>query len=156
MSGMRRGSTPLYSSLVTAARALAALTGDSLRLIVVISDGHPWHEEATQAGAARAARSAGIPIYPVLVGIYPYPDPIQSRFVALASLTGGRAFEFPGVPPDNLVDVVLKRLAEQIRYSYTAGYYPASSGKSGAHNVQVVLNNSGRGTVVGGMRSVQH
>jgi VWFA-related protein len=154
--GMRRGSTPLYGSLVAAARALAASPGDSLRLMVPISDGHPFHEEATQEGAARAARSAGIPIYPVLVGIYPYADPIQARFVELANLTGGRAFEFPGVPPDNLMDVILKRLAEQIRYSYTAGYYPSSSGKSGPHNVQVVLNNSGRGTVVGGMRSVQH
>jgi len=35
MSGMRRGSTPLYSSLVNSRPGARALTGDSLRLIVV-------------------------------------------------------------------------------------------------------------------------
>jgi VWFA-related protein len=153
---MRQGSTPLYGSLAAAAQQLAASPGDTLRLIVPISDGHTLFEKATQADAVRAARSAGIPIYPVLIHMYPYPDRVQSIFVELGSLTGGQAFEFPNIPPDNLVDVVLKRLAEQIRYSYTVGYYPDSSGKSRPHEVQVVLKNSSRGSVVGGMRSVQH
>jgi VWFA-related protein len=154
---MRKGSTPLYGSVVAATRALAASPGDSLRMMVVISDGHSLFEKVTQADAVRAARSAGIPIYPVLIHVYfPGPDREQSDYKELATLTGGTAFEFRNVPPDNLLDVVLKRMAEQIRYGYTAGYYPASTGKSGTHEVQVVLNDSGRGTVVGGMRSVQH
>jgi hypothetical protein len=159
---MDRGSTPLYSSVVAAAHLLteapqpAAPSGDSIRLFVVISDGHSRYEKATQEEAIRAALSAGIPIYPVLVAVsYPYPDKDQDRYEQLAKSTGGRVFEFRGVPPDNLLDVVLQRLAEQIRYSYTAGYYPASGDESG-HKVQVVLKNSGRGTVLGGARSVQH
>ena len=154
--GMTPGSTPLYGSLATVARRLTASRGDTLRLIVVISDGRSYAEKATQADAVGAATSGGIPIYPVLVDAYLLRDQAQSSFVQLGSLTGGRAFEFTGAPPDDLVGVVLNRLAEQIRYSYTVGYYPASTGKRGAHMVQVVLKSSSRGTVVGGARDVQH
>jgi Ca-activated chloride channel family protein len=156
LSGMPPGSTPLYSSLVSVARRFEASPGESARLIVVISDGRPYADEATQADAASAARSAGIPIYSVLVGLLRYPDAQQFSFERLGSLTGGRAFEFTREPPDDLLGAVLKRLAGQIRYRYTAGYYPASTGESGVHKVQVVLKSSRRGTVVGGVKSVQH
>jgi len=154
--GMEPGSTPIYSSVVAAARSLAASPGEFVRFIVVISDGKSTSERATQDDAVRAAQGAGIPIYPVYIGISSRPDMKQSLFVQLGELTGGRGFEFWGILNEDPLEVVLKRLAEQIRYGYTAGYYPALTGASGSHKVEVVLSSPTRGKVVGGVRSVKH
>lgn len=154
--GRSPGSTPLYSAVAAVAGRLGASPGDSLHLIVVVSDGHPSaSDKVQQTDVAAAARNAGIPIYPVLVDAQQRSDKPQSAFVKLAGLTGGRAFVFRGATPDDLVGAVLKRLAEQIRYSYTAGYYPVHDEAGGLHRVQVSLKHPGRGTVLGGVRNVQ-
>ena len=166
---MKPDSTPLYRSLAEVIGRLASAAGNAVPMVVVISDGQ---DEGKDADAVRAAQSAGIPVFPALVnseldwlgrGSYSYLTDNaqrqiteQSRFAALADSTGGHAFKFAGKIPENLLDQILKQMAEEIRYNYTVGYYPTSGGKSGSRKVQVVLKDSIRGRIVGGSRNVDH
>jgi VWFA-related protein len=169
--GMKQGATPLYRSLTEVAGRVASAAGDSVRMIVVVSDGL---DDSAKGDAERTARSAGISVFPVLVDVgaqvvppqylgSPALDGILERanarhaaFIGLADATGGRAFEFQGKSPDDLLDQILKRMAAEIRYDYVVGYYAPSTAKRGLRQVQVTLKNPSRGRVVGGVRDVQH
>jgi len=163
------GGTPLYLSLTALVGQLRNAPGDSLPMIVVISDGI----DTTNSSAARlAAQKAGIPIFPVnincqldydgitdlsrLVGSLQRVRQLQADFVELAGPTGGKALKFESKSPANLLDRILKMMAEEVRYTYSAGYYPTSGDTNSPHKVQVVLKNSNRGKVIGGSREVTH
>lgn len=169
--GMQPGATPLYRSLAEVASRLASAGGDSIRMIVVVSDGL---DDSKKDDAERTAQSAGIEVFPVLVGAQAdaasleasrIPETLQgtlqimgarrSAFIGLAGFTGGRAFEFPGESPGDLLDQVLKRMAAEIRYDYIVGYSPVSTGSGKPRKVQVVLKDKNRGRIVGGVRDVQ-
>ena len=168
---MQPGATPLYRSLAEVASRLASAGGDSIRMIVVVSDGL---DDSKKDDAERTAQSAGIEVFPVLVGAQAdaasleasrIPETLQgtlqimgarrSAFIGLAGFTGGRAFEFPGESPGDLLDQVLKRMAAEIRYDYIVGYSPVSTGSGKPRKVQVVLKDKNRGRIVGGVRDVQ-
>jgi hypothetical protein len=172
--GVPPGATPLYRSLAEVASRLASAGGDSVRMIVVVSDGL---DDSKKDDAERTAQSAGIEVFPVLVGAQAdaasleasripgtFPElqgtlqimgARRSAFIGLAGSTGGRAFEFPGESPGNLLDQVLKRMAAEIRYDYIAGYSPVSTGSGKPRKVQVVLKDKNRGRIAGGVRYVQ-
>ena len=161
------GTTPLYGSMNEVIGRLAGAASDAVRLVLVVSDGLPEKDPVRREDAVRAAQSAGIALYPALVGSYrskwnpDYTDrrlaELQTRYLDIANQTGGQSFEFDGANPSGLLDRILKRLAAEIRYDYIAGYYPAEpAGAPALHKVQVVLKNSSRGKVIGGARDVRH
>ena len=141
----------------------------------MVSDGIATPESVKQDDAIAAARSAGIPVFPVLVNYHPRQgtgiasgplaaaagivssvETSQSAFGSLGEATGGRAFLFSGGSPANLVDQILTRIAREIRYEYVAGYTPARSRERAKHNVEIVLKNANLGKVVGGVRDVEY
>lgn len=176
------GSSPIYRSLVAVAGQLSKAGGDAVRMVVAISDGLSYADAATKDDVVRAAERAGIELFPALVNAQlsdldtlPHNHPEfafdleilaaedaarrmrmqKSTFVSLAESTGGRAFEFAGETPEDLLDRILKQMAAEIRYDYTAGYSPASTGSGKPRRVQVVLKDKNRGQIVGGARYVQ-
>ncbi len=180
--GMPEGSSPIYRSLVEVAGRLSKAAGDSLRMVVVVSDGLPYLDAGKKDDAVRAAERAGIELFPALMNAQlsnldtlPHNHPEftgdwdvlaaedaarqmraqKSTFISLAESTGGRAFEFAGRTPEDLLDQILKKMAAEIRYDYTAGYSPSSTGNGKPRRVQVVLKDKNRGQIVGGVRYVQ-
>jgi Ca-activated chloride channel family protein len=168
--------TPLYRSLRAVAQELEAAPGDAVRIIVVISDGIATPELAKADDAVAAARAGGIPVFPVLVNAHPSQgvglvavgrlvtaagavssiEILQSAFTALGGATGGRAFEFKGRGPGDLVHRILTHIAGEIRDEYVAGYNPTHNGQHTKHRVEIVLKNANRGNLVGGIRDVEY
>ena len=122
--------TPLYLALETTIAAAAAAPGEAIREIAVISDGVPVRDSGTVDRAVRAAQNAGIALYPVLL-TRTAPDSqdvsltsnAEDAFKNIASPTGGRAFAIdPDASREHLLEMVLKRMAQEIRFDYVAGY----------------------------------
>jgi len=166
--GMKNGSTPLYRSLLQVARRLSKPSSDSVRMIVVVSDGLSNVGPSIADGAIRAAQRAGAALFPVLVNAQASnsssrPPEVAERvlafqkvFTSMAEPTGGRSFEFPGEAPGDLLNQILNRISSVIRRDYIAGYSPALVGGHNPHKVQVFLKDNNRGRIVGGVRYVQH
>jgi hypothetical protein len=161
---MPAGATPLYRALTEVAGRLARAGGETVRLVVIVSDGLPEQDSAERDDAVRAAQSGGIELFPVLIdsvrSTYNPWNPgladLQSKFLKIAEMTGGRAFEFEGKGPRDLLDRIFKGMAAEIRYNYVVGYYPVSTGNPGMHKAQVVLQVPTRGRVAQGVKYVQH
>jgi len=159
---MKEGNTPIYASIGKVIDRLTKAKTEAVRMIVPVSDGLPFGDGGTHESAARAAKRAGIALYPALIyslrlrgtgsaGAWQE----QLEFMGTAAQTGGRAFEFSGIDADDLMDRILQGIATEIRTEYVAGYYPASTGTPRLHKVQVVLKDMARGRIVGGARDIR-
>ncbi len=158
---MKPGDSPVYQSIAKVADRLANASTEAVRMIVTVSDGMPFNDNQTPQMAVNAAKRAGIALYPAL--IYSKRMNIrgdqsgyaqQSAFLGIADPSGGRGFEFGGSSAEDLLDRILKGVAEEIRSEYVVGYYPVPAATPRLRKVQVILKNGARGRIVGGARDL--
>jgi Ca-activated chloride channel family protein len=112
------GLTAMYDAIVNGLSYIAK-GHHPRRALVVVGDGGDNASSTTFDQVLNAAHASNAAIYSV--GIV---DPLEReanprRLKRLAQATGGEAF-FPGTVDD--VDEVLRRIADDIRHSYTLGY----------------------------------
>ena len=151
--------------------------------MIVFSDGFATSKTKPEA-AVKAARAAGIPLYPVVlghqrvvqrgqivtggrgdIGVNPRALERQGRameqewqmreFADTAAATGGRSFD-PPVLSEIIVREILKSVVRDVQAEYLAGYYPAAAETRRLHKVEVVLRDKGAGKIYGGVRTVVH
>jgi VWFA-related protein len=121
------GRTALYDAIAAGLTYLSR--GEHARkVLVVVSDGGDNESRTTFDEVRQMTASSNTLIY--AVGL---PDPLDTdarpgELKRLASATGGQAF-FPKETSD--VDLVLRRVAKDIRSMYTIGYTPTNAGPDG-------------------------
>ena len=125
-----------------------------VRLLVVFSDGESESPgDALRAHEAeKAALQAGTAVFPVILnkpGASTAFDSLQSigDFSRLGEATGGKSLQ--GTIGSDVLPVVLKGLARELRNEYVAGYYLDSKSP---HNARVALKPGVRGKLFGGGR----
>lgn len=121
------GRTALYDAIAAGLTYLSR--GEHARkVLVLVSDGGDNESRTTFDEVRSMTASSNTLIY--AVGL---PDPLDTdarpgELKRLASATGGQAF-FPKETSD--VDIVLRRVAKDIRSMYTIGYTPTNAGPDG-------------------------
>lgn len=128
-----RGKTAFFDALDTALTHLGR--GHATRkVLVVVSDGGDNASRVTCDQVLDAALRTDVVIY--TVGIYDSEDDDANPKLLrkLSEVTGGEAF-FPKGNED--VSTVLRRIAHDIRSSYTIGYAPRDGRSDGAHRIHV-------------------
>jgi len=122
-----QGRTAMYDAISNGLSYIAK-GHHSRRALVVVGDGGDNASTRTFEQVLKAARASNAAIY--TVGII---DPIEREanprlLKRLAQATGGEAF-FPRHVDD--VDDVLRKIADDIRHSYTLGYVSSNSARDG-------------------------
>ena len=164
------GDTPLFGAIVETARDAASFRGNATRMMAIFSDGESTRrgDSTRSAEAIQVAQELGIALCPVMLAQAPdphvSPNPysgwdlgrLQSigSFMNLASATGGQGFD--AISTKDVLPTILKSLANHVRYDYTVGFYPSSSGERKRHKIEVVLKSKKRGQIVGGIRALVH
>ena len=112
------------------------------RVLVVVGDGGDNASAKTFAHVLKEAQASNAAIYTVGI-IDPLERDANPRLLRrLADATGGASF-FPRGVDD--VDDVLKRIADDIRHSYTLGYVSTNSARDGEfRRIRVVVNDPDR------------
>jgi tight adherence protein B len=105
--------TALYDAVVVAASDLAAQTYPG-RVLVLLTDGHNVRSLATLDEAVRAARQAGVVVYPIALG-NAYPPPLRR----LARATGGTFYS--SATPANL-DAIYRRIGRELGHTWRLTY----------------------------------
>lgn len=131
-----RGRTALFDA-ISAGYAYAERGRHARKVLVVISDGGDNASRHTFDALVRDARASDVVIYGVAL-----VDPLDGtarpdRLAELARLTGG-AFHRPR--DANQVAAVLRRVAEDIRRTYTVGYAPTRALDGSYRAVRVVVS----------------
>jgi Ca-activated chloride channel family protein len=130
-----RGRTALFDAIV-AGFTYAERGRHARKVLVVISDGGDNASRQSFETVIRDARSGNVVIYGVAL-----VDPLDStarpdRLAELAGLTGGASYR----PRDaSQVSTVLRRVAEDIRRTYTVGYAPTRAPDGSYRAVRVVV-----------------
>lgn len=124
-----RGRTALFDAIAAGLRYLER-GHDERKVLVVVSDGGDNASRATFRDVLRRAEASNALIY--TVGLI---DPIDrdnnpKLLKELAESTGGEAFR-PGTIDD--VADVLKRIARDIRHTYTIGYVSSNAARDGTY-----------------------
>jgi VWFA-related protein len=178
------GGTWIFESLIGTVDDMTSQPGASSQLIVVFSDGFPTTTSVPE-DAAKAARDAGVALYPVALGhwklvarmkeIAPLlngerPNEGAQRrmdnlrmqeqeileFANLGELTGGRSFDPPMMNSDMLRRITAAMVGSVLT-EYVAGFTPdASSSHPGKHRLAVKLASKESGKLIGGTRIILH
>jgi len=160
VAGIPKLDTPLFGSIADTIRDAATTGANVIRKLVVFSDGESASRgDENRAGeAARVAAESGTAIFPVMLS---GPGPMSMGaadsvrdFTNLAAATGGR--EFHGLMGADVLPVVLKALAAEIRSDYIAGFYVPVSGEPKPRRIEVVLRSKDKGRLYGGSRTLVH
>lgn len=122
------GSTPLHDAIVQCLDRVAAARGR--RALVILSDGLDRYSRASAEDVRARARSAGVLIYPVVIG----PD-AAPLLTDLAAISGGRA-----VRVDRASDLAgaFTGIAFELRHQYLLGY-ERPAGPGGWRTITVAL-----------------
>lgn len=139
------GETPLYDSIVEAAKALSQRS-ERRRAILIISDGADTRSRASFEEAMQKVVAAGIAVYAVdLSDSALYRRSVRERgsemLKALASRTGGRHFLTPG---GSKLREAFEQTVEELRNQYTITYEPLNERQDGRWRViEVKLKQAG-------------
>ena len=128
------GRTSLYDAVVEGLRYAARGTRDR-RVLVVLSDGGDNASYATLKNVTAAVQGSNTVIYAVALEDPLDPDSNPKRLKQLAEATGGETFT-----PKNVIDVqrAFRKIARDIRHSYTIGFEPTNSSLHGGfHKLRV-------------------
>ncbi|MCY4594027.1 MAG: VWA domain-containing protein [Bryobacterales bacterium] len=149
--------TRLYEAIALTLRDVGSRNRNASRMLVVISDGLATSGfEPTVV--VRAARSLGVPIYPVVLGHRrgASKEMQQLRFAEIGPQTGGQSFDL-NVPSGEAVRSILASLAYLAESEYIVGYYPSSLGDEPTQrNIEVRLQAKKVGKLYGGRRTIVH
>jgi VWFA-related protein len=121
------GRTALYDAIQAGIAYLARGRHD-VKVLIVVTDGGDNASTATFAQVLSAIQASNTVVYPIAV-----VDPLDleaspRRLKRLAEVSGGEWFEPKGVAR---VDAVLRRIALDIRNTYTIGYSPENAVRDG-------------------------
>jgi Ca-activated chloride channel homolog len=136
------GRTALYDAIFAGLEYVAKGSRET-KALVVVSDGGDNASTATFDQVLRATQVSNTVIYTVAL-----TDPVERGsnprlLKRLAEASGGEAFRPRGV---NDVEDVLRRIARDIRNTYTIGYVPTRSGPDGRfRRIQIEVVAPGRG-----------
>ena len=125
------GSTALYDAVVLALYQFRALPGR--KAIVVLTDGADNHSWAEYETLRRYARTAGIPIYFIGMGIPFLELGIKPKMKELAADTGGEAF-FIGKAAE--LQEIYRKIETELRAQYFVSYMTNS--KKGENEFRLV------------------
>ncbi|MCI0485121.1 MAG: VWA domain-containing protein [Blastocatellia bacterium] len=137
-----KGSTALYDAAYLAVEKIQQ-GRHTKKAILIISDGQDNNSRYTYNELRNRVREAGVQIY--AIGITdPATDSLngygRSLLEEIARMTGGRAFFPNGYNEPELVEIST-RIALELRYQYSIGFYPTdTTGKAKWHKVQVKVN----------------
>jgi len=177
------GGTWIYAAVAEAAREAAATAGNATRHLIVFSDGLDTTTSQPD-DVAGSIRDLAIAVHPVILGHRRLLDQIAAehekmmgrstpeastytldrlearerdvrKFVQLADLTGGHAYD----PPEITLQVmqrVLGGVVGVIRTEYAVGFAPESGAAPRQHKLEVRLRDKDLGRVTGGVRVVVH
>jgi len=153
--------TPLFGSIADTVRDAAATGVNVVRMVVIFSDGvSEWPGDGGRSGeAARVAEESGAALFPVILDKSAAANSTDSAgsihdFMNLASATGGRGFQ--GFMGTDVLPIILKAVASEIRCDYVAGFYLPASGQRKSHKIEVVLRSKDSGQLYGGSRLLVH
>ena len=177
------GGTLLYKSIQEVCRNAAESSRNTLRVMIVFSDGFET-AEGHPDDALEVAKEFDIKLYPVVLGHQrllerarrraglaggrtsrlPRPgrgdrvhwlERRMEQFADLGARTGGRSFD-PLVLNVQTIGAILQIVVADVRSEYVAGYYAQPSLKKGKHKVKVVLVDKSLGKIKGGRKEFTH
>jgi VWFA-related protein len=159
VAAIPKGDTPLFGSIADTVRDAATTGANVVRMLVVFSDGESssFGDDNRASEATRIAREAGTALFPVMLNKSSLSMDAASSihdFMGLASATGGK--EFQGLMGGDILPIVLKSLAGEIRSDYIAGFYVPVSAQTKRHRIEVVLRSKDQGQLYGGSRILLH
>lgn len=149
--------TRLYEAMIQALGDMTSPEKTASRMLVVFSDGLSTTAFGP-AKVARAAKSLGVPIYPVVLGHRRGQDKEfrQAEFAELGPKTGGRSFDLKA-STSAVVQSILGSLASLAQSEYIVGYYPRSlEGEPTERTIRVRLLAKNVGKIFGGRRTILH
>jgi len=121
------GRTALYDAVATGLSYVSRGSHER-KVLVVVSDGGDNASAATFDNILRQAQASNTVIYTVALTDQFDMDANPRRLKAIADASGGEAF----TPPDIAhVEEVLRRVAKDIRNSYTLGYVSTNESRDG-------------------------
>ena len=128
------GRTSLYDAVVDGLHYAAKGSRDR-RVLVVLSDGGDNSSSATLKDVTAAVQGSNTIVYAVALEDPLDPDSNPKKLRQLAEATGGEFFT-----PKNVIDVrrAFRKIARDIRHSYTIGFEPMNSSLHGGfHKLRV-------------------
>jgi tight adherence protein B len=111
--------TTLWDAIVLSARSLA---GEPLpaRVIILVTDGNETMSKATLADATRAAKDAGVAVYPIAIESSRFtPAPLKQ----LAEKTGGTYY---GAASSGALTPIYESIAEELKRTWQISYVTAA------------------------------
>ena len=111
--------TTLWDAIVVSARSLA---GEPLptRVIILVTDGNETMSEASLADATRAAKDAGVAVYPIAIESPLFtPEPLKE----LAEKTGGTYY---GAASSDALIQIYASIAEELKRTWQISYVTAA------------------------------
>jgi tight adherence protein B len=149
--------TALYDAIALGSKALAAETRGGARVLVVLTDGNEVSSKLSLAAAIRAARRAGVAVYPIAIESSLFsPAPLRR----LAEETGGRYF---GTASSASLGQVYESLASELartwRIEYVTRARPGETAKvsasvPGLGTAETTVTLPGSGSAAGASRLV--
>jgi len=135
-----RGRTALYDGIAAGLEYLERGTRPR-RVLIVISDGGDNASRTTAQKIWQQTQGSNVLVYTVGVIDELETEANPKALKRLAEVTGGESFRPRSVHD---VDMVLRRIATDIRHAYTIGYVPANTDHDGKfHTVQVAVRSPG-------------
>jgi tight adherence protein B len=120
----RKPGTALYDTVVLATQSLAAEQSES-RVLIVLTDGQDVSSKATLDAAIKAARDAGVAVYPIAIS---GPDFTAGPLKQIARETGGAYYS---AATSGALRKVYGSLAAELARTWRVSYITAS--RPGAH-----------------------
>ena len=111
--------TTLWDAIVLSARSLA---GEPLptRVVILVTDGNETMSEASLADATRAAKDAGVAVYPIAIESPLFtPEPLKE----LADKTGGTYY---GAASSDALTQIYASIAEELKRTWQISYVTAA------------------------------
>jgi VWFA-related protein len=131
--------TALYNALLLTLRDAQKTAGRNV--VVVFSNGPDNASVIRPADVERVAVNSGIPVYIVSTQDPARSQPTAKSFELLTSYTGGKLYWAPQWQSQSKA---LMAIHNDIRSSYTAGYYPAANSNGGFRRVRVEVVSDSR------------
>jgi len=138
-----KGSTALYDATYLAAEKVQQ-GRHKKKALLIISDGQDNHSRYTYKELRNLIREADIQIY--AIGITDPNDELnangRSILGEIARMTGGRSF-FPSASNEPELTEIFTRIALELRYQYSVGYYAPHAAHDGkCHKIKIVLGST--------------
>ena len=122
------GQTAVYDALVLALKHMEG-SKHNKKVLLLVTDGIDNASKHTLAEAIEAAKSAQVAIYTVGLLSFSGGEAAENSLNQIAVASGGRAYF-----PQNVeaAQIVMERVARDLREQYTLGYFPTNPNRDGA------------------------